>query len=478
MSIQRQLVVWVLCSVFFSVSIAEASVNSEAAKRLFDEGQTFYLQKKYAKAAAKFVSAFQARPFPAFLFNIAVCYEKSGDYRQALKYYERYSVMAPKNRDSELVGHRITELKRHLSSSTGSKSSSSSGTSSQPTTPKRPTLPEIQTRLVVGFHTEPEGAEVRLGDEKSKSLGETPLDISLPKGRYTAFIRKKGFRPERKTFDVSNKRIEFMFRLGREQDLGFLDVKGNVPGAKIYLDKRSFGAIGQTPYSGHQRRGTRTLIIEKAGYRPYSKPITIVAGKTNEIRFTLERVSFGWLKVTGKTTKGATIFVDGKKVPCTGYPCHSEVGPGRHRVVVEKDGMKPYETQIDVRAAQEIQVAVRLNPKPSRVPAYVSFGIAAAVLAGGVVSGVISKQTQDELEEDQKNGRLFQSTDSRTTKGIITAAVANGAFVVGAVIAGLGLYYLFRDVGPASYGETRVNNLAVMPVFSPEMAGLHGTVRW
>jgi hypothetical protein len=52
------------------------SKGTQEAKRHFDIGQALYLQGKFAAAAVRFDQAYKAKPFPAFLFNRAVCHEK------------------------------------------------------------------------------------------------------------------------------------------------------------------------------------------------------------------------------------------------------------------------------------------------------------------------------------------------------------------------------------------------------------------
>ena len=60
----------------------------------------------------------------------------------------------------------------------------------------------------------------------------------------------------------------------------------------------------------------------------------------------------------------------------------------------------------------------------------------------------------------------------------MTSIIANSLFGVSGLVAALGVYYLFRDVGPDSYGETRINKIAVTPTFGPRSAGLSGQVRF
>src|SRR5205823_11041229 len=42
------------------------------AKEAFETAQTFFVRGEYDTAAAKFLEAYNKKPFPAFLFNVAV----------------------------------------------------------------------------------------------------------------------------------------------------------------------------------------------------------------------------------------------------------------------------------------------------------------------------------------------------------------------------------------------------------------------
>jgi hypothetical protein len=374
--------------------------------------------------------------------------------------------------DAKLVKKRIAAIRKRLSPP--------ASTTSQPTPPKLPPLPPIDTKGVIVIESAPEGAAIYLNDKKNGIFHRTPYTGSLPPGRHTIILELKEYKPVRKTIRVQNDVLSYMyFSLARQRNLGWIEIKGNIEGAKIYMDKRKFGAVGQTPYSGHLRPGKRKLIIERPGYEPYIKELEIIAGKTHVITFMLEKVKHGWLKISGKTTRGSQVKVDGKPFKCEeDYPCRGAIKPGKHKVRIEKKGHKPYETEIVVAIAREVQVAVRLHPKPSRVKAYVSLSVAAVLLGTGIAAGIYSNGKKSDLEDATGAGKLYDSDDSRLTEGKIGAIVANSLFALSGVVAGLGLYYLFRNEGPDSYGETRTRKIAITPIIGPSVAGIGTEVRF
>ncbi|MFH1130631.1 MAG: PEGA domain-containing protein [Pseudomonadota bacterium] len=458
---------------FFAVLLFAGPVLAEdnpmeIAKEFFDDAQALYVQGNYAEAAGKFLKAYEHKQYPAFLFNIAVCFEKTKIYDKSLEYYVKYLSADPESKDIELVTERIKVIRQHLEPSDEAPSSD------------QPTLSPISTKSVVIIESSPEGAEIYLKEKKGEPFSTTPFLGSLPPGQHTIIVALKEYEEARKTFSVRRDRMTHLFfSLSRKQTLGWMEVRGNVPGADIYLDRKDIGAIGQTPYSGHLRAGNRKLIVEKRGYEPYEKDIQIVPGKTHVITTNLEKVKYGWIKITGQTTVGATIKIDGKPVKCSEYPCLTIAQKGKHKVELEKKGFKPYEFEtVQVGQAEEVQLAVHLNPAPSKISAYVTFGFAAIFLGGGIACGVISNQQAGALERDIDAGNFVDTNDPRFNKGKVLAIVADGLFIASVLAGAMGIYDFFTDEGPASFGETRTQKIAILPTLGPNMAGLSGQVRF
>jgi hypothetical protein len=446
----------------------------EKAKHHFDQGQNLYLQAKYLEAAKEFLEAYNVKNFAAFLFNVAVCYEKNQDYMKALEFYERFIKENPHSQDKKLVLARIEALRKHLNPP-------SPGTSQPATQPvkARPNLPPVKTKGMVVIESKPEGAAIYLGDKRKGVFTRTPYSGSLPPGRHTVIIEHKGYATERKTFYARHDRMAYLyFSLSLEKTRGWIEVKANIPGAQVYVASKGAGSVGITPYSGWLRPGKQQITVKRDGYEPFVKDVNVTAGEVHEVEATLTKVTYGWLKVTGKTTKGAVIKVGGKPITCEEYPCRTKLAQGSYKVQLEREGFKSYAHDVEVTQATETQLLVKLNPKPSRIKAYVTFGVATLLLTGGIVTGVISNNAKSELQADLDAGKIYDSDDPRITKGKVTSIVANSLFGLSGLVAGLGVYYLFRNVGPDSIGETRRSKIAITPTLGPGAAGLSGKVRF
>lgn len=470
--------VWICVMVLSGLLLALSSPalaqdqTLEAAKNYFDQGQNLYLQGKYLEASKEFMKAYETKKYPAFLFNVAVCHEKNRDFLKALELYERYLKEDPHSQDRKLVLKRINEIRKHLNPP-----KDRSGAPSQKRPP--PDLPPVKTKGLVVIESKPEGAAIYLEDKKKGIFTRTPYTGSLPPGKHTVIIEMKKYKTEQKTFTARTDRMVYLyFALSLEKTRGWIEVKSNIPNSTVYVDSKDVGAVGHTPFTGWVRPGKHKVFVERPGYETLEETVEIVAGDVQVVQAMLKKVSFGWLKITGKTTKGSAIKVDGKALKCPEYPCQTQLSQGTYKIELEREGYKSYSQEVTVTQANETQLAVKLNPKPSRIKAYVSFGVAAALLTGGIISGVISKNRKDSLEDDLNKGKIWDSSDARIGEGKVSSIVANSLFGLGGIVGALGVYYMLRDEGPASFGETRNNRIAVTPTIGPNTAGLLGKVRF
>src|SRR4051794_35941649 len=80
----------VTCALVGAVAVRRARAEEAApdkdlklAKESFEAAQTAFVREEYEQAADKFLSAFEHKPYPAFLFNAAVAFEKAKRLDQA-----------------------------------------------------------------------------------------------------------------------------------------------------------------------------------------------------------------------------------------------------------------------------------------------------------------------------------------------------------------------------------------------------------
>jgi tetratricopeptide (TPR) repeat protein len=96
---------------------AEGPPESEAtARELFRKAEISFNLGKFPEALRDYQAAYEAKPLPGFLFNIAQCYRHMGNYERARFFYRRYLALDPKTPNRRLVTDLITEVTQKMDS--------------------------------------------------------------------------------------------------------------------------------------------------------------------------------------------------------------------------------------------------------------------------------------------------------------------------------------------------------------------------
>jgi hypothetical protein len=430
----------------------------EAARQHMEQGQALYAQGDFPGAAAEFLAAYQNYQSAAFLFNVGLCYMQANDGLRAVEYFEQYIQADPSAPDRAEIEQRIAEIRGSLAAAPPPE-----GNEPPPTVViTRRTAQESQREMksLVEVHTVPEGAHVVITDAAGGFVADTlaPTAETLSEGVYTLKVEHPDYRTIERPLEVSAGRVYvFHVEMSQGEFLGFLRVVSAVAGTQIFVDQHEVGAARQTPWEGVLPVGDHRVWAALPGYETLETSVTVEMGRPTEVTLDLIRVAFGELLVETN--------VDGASVSVDGMPAGSaRAGPdfdrgtfgvvktipaGRHAVLIQAEGMKDWAGDVEITRGQRRLVLVRLNPSPSRVSAWVSWGIAAACYVAGGVFGWYSLEIHDGLQSDRDRG-IQDGNDPRIFEGMLWSIGADSAFVVGAVMTGLGLYYMLRDPLPES----------------------------
>jgi tetratricopeptide (TPR) repeat protein len=80
-----------------------AQKGAKNAAALVKEGERLYNAGKYREAAEVLKKAHEAQPNPKLIYNIARAYERVGDLREALSWYQQYVSLKAEDSDSALL---------------------------------------------------------------------------------------------------------------------------------------------------------------------------------------------------------------------------------------------------------------------------------------------------------------------------------------------------------------------------------------
>src|SRR5262245_49753509 len=91
--------------------------KEKEARALFQQAEKNFDLGKFPEALADYQAAYEAKPLPGFLFNIAQCYRNMGDPERARFFYRRFLALDPRTPHRARVEDLIQEMTRVLEKS-------------------------------------------------------------------------------------------------------------------------------------------------------------------------------------------------------------------------------------------------------------------------------------------------------------------------------------------------------------------------
>jgi len=161
--------------------------EEERAAKYFADGSKAYTDGKYQVAIGKLLKAYELRPAPPILLNIARTYEKLDDKKNALKFYKEFLLkarMVDPNRP--MVEKVVAELEKEVGGGTGAVTSAAgTETPGVATTSDEPNLKMVRKAQLI--HT-----PVDAGTYKKPLIltCETPPDVDA--SSVIVFFRRSG----------------------------------------------------------------------------------------------------------------------------------------------------------------------------------------------------------------------------------------------------------------------------------------------
>jgi len=88
--------------------------DEKQARALYDRAEKSFDLGKFGDALADYQSAYEAKPLPGFLFNIAQCYRNMGKCERARFFFRRYLALEPHAPNRFRVEELIAEMSKQL----------------------------------------------------------------------------------------------------------------------------------------------------------------------------------------------------------------------------------------------------------------------------------------------------------------------------------------------------------------------------
>lgn len=328
---------------------AEARFHDEIARR-------DYAARRYEDAVREFMVEQRLAPNPNIVFNIALCFRRLNRHADAYMYFAEYLAAGDpdegRQRESEAA---LSELRPHVA--------------------------------LVRVESEPEGAAIFVDRRELGQYGVTPRVLALSSGQHRIWVEKDGYRTAEQSVDL-DLGAEATVTLAMEQILGRFRL-----GAATAAHVRVLDADGRVVFEGdtpvdEQIAPGNYQVEATAGDERWVEPIRVRADGVTESTASLVGPT-GVATVTANVS-GALVSLDGSARGFTPQVL-TAIPVGTHQLSVAADGMRAYESELDVDADDHTWITVDLRPDGGSgiSPAtWVTGGLAiAAAIAAAVTTG-------------------------------------------------------------------------------------------
>ncbi|MEZ4338191.1 MAG: TonB-dependent receptor [Sandaracinaceae bacterium] len=147
-------------------------------------------------------------------------------------------------------------------------------------------------------------------------------------------------------------------RVGRH--VALLEITSTPPGASIYLGRVELGTRGVTPRTLAVEPGTVRVVVEREGYEGASAEVEARRGETSPVQLSLVPI-LGIVHLTGGP-EGAEVRIDDPDAaPVATVPGDVPVVPGRHTLLVSRDGYQSGHVEVTVAPREELHREVTLE---------------------------------------------------------------------------------------------------------------------
>ena len=231
----------------------------------------------------------------------------------------------------------------------------------EPPCPARP----ASARYPVRIDSTPPQAAIIL-DKEGCVLGYTPWEGKLARGNVAFTIKKDGYQPFRRSFDVKRTRkVQSVpaITLVALPDPPKLEVTAsadqNVFNAQIWVDGQQ---QGQIPSIVTVTEGRHLIEIRKEGFQPFSQWVEVKQNERVTINPVLKEIPVekkGGILVEADVT-GAEVYVDGNRHPDQTPTLVSGLPAGPHVIEVRKDPALPWKQTVQVEADKTVKVSAQL----------------------------------------------------------------------------------------------------------------------
>lgn len=325
------------------------------AKREFQLGFKDLNAGRFEKALAHYERSYEAESRSRTLFNMALCEEELGRYKDAIDHYQQFLVEG-EQRDADFFDQARSKL--------------------------------AELQLKIGGRIEivstPSGASVSVNGTRK---GRTPIRLDLVAGQHMVEVSRKGSRSSERRINVEVGMVATeSFSL---DPVGHVTIEVAQPDAVIRrrdVDDVKIGTYDEDLSPGHY-----VFEITLMGYKPRTVKVALAAGKIFDRHIGLEHQSSTGALAIHSDTSGLNVTIDGLVVGSTrirddrGARLERRLPAGNHTVLVEDRDGKSWSQRVHLSPGEALDVDLRFSSR-SKSRRYIGLGLttigATAVLTG------------------------------------------------------------------------------------------------
>jgi outer membrane receptor for ferrienterochelin and colicins len=301
---------------------AAADGTADEADLQFRLGKEEFKKGSYESALAHFFASNRLAPNRNVLFNIASTYEALQRYADAHRYY----IDAQAGETDEKKRADVTAALNDLASKVA----------------------------VLDIVTDPPGATLYINRKDLGSVGKAPRPLALSPGKYRVVAELDGYETvtSAEVEIVQGKQTKVSLPLTRIVGTVHVDLRG-APSAAVRVDDENGPIACTAPCDLTLAPGRHELHFTAEGFQAAPRLVLVEAKKTASTTATLMPLTGTVVVKTDE--RDAVVKVDGKPLGFTPAVVQG-IPVGARRVTVELRGYRPFESTVQVKSNQQVEL--------------------------------------------------------------------------------------------------------------------------
>ena len=284
---------------------------------------------------------------------------------------------------------------------------------------------------------------------------------------YERFVQALPNSPQRPAVQRQIATLKTSLR-GRYVDVS---VSSTPPGAIIFVNDKSQGAMGKAPLTFKLLPGSYVIIAEMEGHEPAKQRIQVAEGYPAAADISLLSSGEVGTVTFFVSERGADVMVDGRRIGRSPIEEKMKLTAGPHDILVVKPSFMPWKKKYPVKAGVEQRIEVRLTEEDdtnlragggeSSVWPWVVMGAGLAATGAGVFTGVSAQGLHDQLSQKRDKDQLIAPSDIDTGNSLVL--MTNLLIGVGSVAIVGGVVMWTLDGGGVSRSGTVGAHVGAIP---------------